>query len=187
MLYSLYGNGKFHPLSKLQAKNHEACRDAMYKGETYNGEFIADEFNRDDFYFIDLIESFCVPVFSEKFKNACDEIKPAAVEFRKVNLTWGKDNLLEWVGDKIGGFYTVKPTVVHIIDDKLTPMRFWPKLKKFKNENYVITAMPPEEFGIYVDLKKPHMFFCTDAMKSALEARKLSLSFHELPVALAEA
>ncbi|MBA5800671.1 hypothetical protein [Rhizobium changzhiense] len=184
MLYSLYGHGKFHPLSKLQAKNHEGCRDAMYKGETYDGDFVADDFNRDDFYFIDLVESFCVPVFSDKFKSACEEIKPGCVVFQKTALTWGKENLLEWVGDKIGGFYTVKPTLVDIIDESLRPMRFWPKLKKFKNENYVITRMPAEEFGIFVDLKKPHMFMCTEAMKLALEARKLSLSFHELPVAI---
>jgi len=45
---------------------------------------------------------------------------------------------------------------------------------------------PPGDFGIYLDLKKPYMFLCTDAIKSALEARKLSLSLHEIPVAREE-
>lgn len=181
MLYSIYG-GKNHPECKLQATDHDACRSSMYKGEVYNGDFNADDFNRDDFHFTDVIESFCVPVFNDKFKLACEAITHGAVSFRRTNLIWGKENLLEWVGDEIKGFYVVHPKIVDIIDESKSPTQFWPKLKKFKHQDYVITGLPDTEIGVFVDLKRPHLFIITEDMKRSLDAHGIQASFEELPV-----
>jgi hypothetical protein len=154
----------------------------MYKGAVYDGDFDAGDFNRDDFPFIDVIESFCGPVFNDKFKEVCETIASDAVSFRSTNLIWGNENLLEWVGDTVGGFYVVKPAIVNIIDESQTPMRLWPKLKKFKHEDYVVTRLPDDEVGIFVDLKRPHLFMLTEKMKSALEAKGIHASFRPLPL-----
>jgi hypothetical protein len=185
MIYSISGSDD-HPLGRLQAVRDEECREAMYSGDIHVGDFDANAMNRDDFHFTDVIDSFCVPVFNARFKQACEALAPGAVEFHQVRLVWGKEDLLEWVGGQIEGFYVVRPRIVDIIDENLTPMRFWPKLKTFKLEDYVITALPPQALGLFVDHKRPHQFMVTEPMRELLQASGIRARYWPLPVHISQ-
>ncbi|WP_454815029.1 hypothetical protein [Labrys neptuniae] len=181
MYYRLVEHNKYHPSAYLEAKDVSACDQALCEGKAYDGDFIADAFNPDDFYFIDYIKSFCVSVYSHKFADAMRELNVNCIKFKKTTLWWGGENLTNIIGDEVLGFYTASLKILDVIDTNVKPIKYWPKLKKFKHEDFFITRKMPDDCQIGVDLKKPNIIICRSEFKKLCEDSGLKVSFRELP------
>lgn len=183
MIYRMIGDREMHLNARLIPLSPEKAQDALLDDIEYAGEFQANEFNRDDFYFMDMIESYGPPVFSQKFKTLCERQNVAA-RFTSVNIFWGGENILDWIGPEISGYFTAVLPKVNVIDDRLSPMRFWPKLKKFKHEDYVVNKHLPDGVSLAVDLLRPHLTLCSKEFRSACENAGFQVSFEDLPCVL---
>ncbi|MFV0474791.1 MAG: hypothetical protein ACK5MQ_11390 [Pikeienuella sp.] len=182
MIYRLIGERAAHLQARLTPLSPEAAQDAMLANTAYRSGFQAGEFNRDDFHFMDMIESYGPPVFSARFRDFCARHDVAAV-FSPVDVFWGRENILEWLGDASEGFFTAVPPLVDVIDDGVTPMKFWPALRKFRREDFVITGELPENQPLAVDLKRPHLMLCSPGFRRLAGAEGLLLDFEDLPCA----
>lgn len=180
MIYRIVGDREIHVNARLIPLSPEKAQNALLDDTVYAGGFQANEFNRDDFYFMDMIESYGPPVFSQKFKSLCERENVEA-KFTSVEIFWGGENILDWVGPDILGHFTAVLPTVSVIDDRMNPMKFWPRLKKFKNEDYVISKNLPDGVSLAVDLLRPHLTLCSKEFRSACEDAGVQVSFEDLP------
>ena len=176
----MIGDREMHLNARLIPLSPEEAQDALLDGIAHAGGFQANDFNRDDFYFMDMIESYGPPVFSQKFKSFCERHNLEA-KFTAVDVFWGGENILEWIGPDASGFFTAALPRVNVINDRLSQMKFWPKLKKFKNEDYVIDKNLPGGVLLAVDLLRPHFILCSKEFRSACEDAGVQVSFENLP------
>jgi hypothetical protein len=72
---------------------------------------------------------------------------------------------------------------VSIIDPQKRPIDYWPTLKKFKSEEFVITKEIDFDFSVVKDMTFPWMMICSSNFKEMCIKEGLYVGFRELPCA----
>ena len=186
--YHLTTHPALHPPEMVHAKDYDAARDAMRENKPYPRAFSADEFAPDSLCFTDFIKvDAAIPMVSKRFRDAMLGANMDDFLFYETIVMYGPENLMNWIGDDVGGLYCA--TYRHVVDviDDIDPVRFWPHLKRFKAENFVVTRPLPEGARVAVDRERPYMPICTEGFKTWCEEQKLNVGFFELPTFVADA
>ncbi|QBF31925.1 hypothetical protein [Thalassococcus sp. S3] len=182
--YTLTSNPAQNTQSFIYQTDAEAARLADENDDIYLGPYTADDLGRDEITFHDWIPSVSSFVMTDRFVSTVQSYDMRQPDFFEVQLTWGPENLLEWVGDEIKAFFTMRPPAVDVIDPEKTPLHFWPQLKKYKLLDYVVTQPLPEGVHLAVDRSRPFMAICTDRFKTWAERDGLRLGFEPVPCAI---
>ncbi|WP_157598795.1 hypothetical protein [Tateyamaria omphalii] len=182
--YQIQPDPRVKSVSKVYESDYDKRVAAENRGEVYLGPFIADDLGRDEITEHDWIPSVGCKLVTDRFVSAVRCYDMRQPEFFEVTITWGPENLLEWVGDVIAAYYTVKLPQVEVIDAEKTPLHFWPTLKKFKMLDYVITRPMPDDVHIGIDQRQPGVVLCTEDFKSWAERDRLMVGFTPVPCAI---
>lgn len=129
---------------------------------------------------LDVLRSFCGNfIVSQKF---CSIFNDCDLSFSPARLTT-KDKFLENRIGMLGEYFVVLVRrEVKIINESLRPMHFWPKLKRFKSEEFVIDQPMPFESKIVRDFGFNDMLIVNEDFVSIAVENKLVMGFREYPV-----
>ncbi|KEY59969.1 imm11 family protein [Serratia sp. DD3] len=186
MFYSLVSSFKYHPDACLQETNYEDAirvnNDIFDNNINYNGTFIANDFPPESLIFTDIIDTLSgIKVVSHNFMDFLTKICPSEVIFSECTLTYSGHNILDYIGDDVKGFYIMKVVkYIDIIDKTKKPINFYPKLKKFKLEDFVMKKVD-DDFSLCRDEKELNKVISSEEMKSLCETAGMNIDFRPLP------
>ncbi len=119
-------------------------------------------------------------VFSDRFVELSGKLGNLEMNFQKCTIIKdGKTLTKENFGRD---FYLGKVTnFVDVIDKNTPPMYYWPHLKRFKSEKFVINKKIEGDFCLAQDMKMARMIICSQRFVSFCKKEKLKVHFWELP------
>ncbi|KZK95261.1 MULTISPECIES: hypothetical protein [unclassified Pseudovibrio] len=185
MYFRLDSSFNNHPQSRLVETDDEQALEVVWgRKSAYHGEFNADNFleeiSVEDLLKLDFLKTHSgLLVLSRRIVNHINNLNLQTMDFY--------DCVLNAHSKKIKGeFLTIKNNrKLNIVNKDVTPNHFWPYLKKFKYENYVITKKQDFLFGW--DIAIPTMLICSEQFRNIVPNSMFSIDYKELPCCFDEA
>ncbi|MFS1525726.1 hypothetical protein ACL7TT_16700 [Microbulbifer sp. 2304DJ12-6] len=179
MYYCLSSSFNSHPQARLVETNDEQAHEVVRgRKRVYDGEFNADSFLEDismeQLLKLDLLETHSgLLVLSRRMVDHINNLNLQKMEFYDCALNARSKKIM-------GEFLTIKNNyALNVIDKDITPNHFWPYLKKFKYDNYVITTRQDFLFGW--DIAEPTMLICSEQFCAMVPESMFLIDYEELP------
>ncbi len=164
---------------------HGTSVDPKFNAEGAAEFYVSDIelFPYSSFVGLDYVETVFHSLFSDKFRklfldNHCDDI-----EFTKCSIYYNNVELNNYFDSEKLIYYIGKiKTTVYMVDKDHSPIDFWPHLRKFKMEDYVIRKKPNRKFWIALD-KDLCGKICSQQFVDICRENMITVDFVEYPCA----
>ncbi|WP_147105074.1 hypothetical protein [Tateyamaria sp. syn59] len=182
--YSLIESPNLRPVDNLYSEDLDAYYDARNTGDIYRGPYIADDVDPKKLALRDWIPNADEMLMTDRFVTAMQSYAMQQPDFVEVLVTRNGKDLARLMPNSTKAFHAARFPKLDVIDADKTPMHFWPRFKKFKFMDYVITRPMPDNVHIGIDQRQPGVVLCTEDFKSWAERDRLMVGFTPVPCAI---
>ncbi|WP_147105067.1 hypothetical protein [Tateyamaria sp. syn59] len=179
--YSLIEGPSLKPIDTIYAEDLDAYYEAESRGDIYLGPYIADDVDPTELALRDWIPNADTTLVTDRFVAAMRLYPMRQPDFVKVRVIRNGQDVAPAMPGGTRAFYAARFPKLDAIDDEKTPMHLWPRFKKFKLMDYVITRPMPDDVHIGIDERKPRVVLCTEEFKSWAERDSLNVDFTPVP------